>query len=264
MQNTFDLINKITDNILPFILVLTRIGAVFFTIPPFMNNNIPGQVKALFTLAFALAIFPLSAIEMDLNALSYFDVFSKIASEFIFGLIIAFMVTIVFTGVQVAGRFIDLNSGFGFSNIVDPMTQEEVTITSRFYFICAVTIFFVIGGHSFLIRAIAESYNFIPIGQFGFNSQTAGIIMRSFGDIFIIGFKIAIPVMASLFLTEVALAILSRAIPQIQVFLLGFPLKISVTFIVIALTLINTVPYLQSLFEDSFVNIDYIMKTLRN
>lgn len=264
MKNSFDLLNYISSNILPFILVLTRIGVIFFTIPPFMRNNIPNQIKALFTLAFAFIIFPIVMVEMDLNSMSYFDVFARIASEFIFGLVIAFMVTVVFTGVQVAGRFIDLNSGFGFSNIIDPMTQEEVTITSKFYFICAVTIFFVIGGHSLLVRAIAESYNFMPMGQFSLNSQAVGTIIRSFGDIFIIGFKIAIPVMASLFLTEVALAILSRAIPQIRVFLIGFPLKISVTFIVIALTLINTVPYLQGLFEDSFVNIDYIMRSLRN
>lgn len=260
MTDSFDFLNLVSVNVLPFIMVITRIGSIFFTIPPFRNNGLPHSVKLLFSLAVTLLVFPLVGIELNIMELSYFEIFYYLFSEFLLGLVISFMVTIVFAAIQLAGRIIDLNSGFGFSNLVDPVTQDTITVTSKFYSVVAATLFFLIGGHRLLLQAALESYRLIPLGSFRFSQQALNILIRAFGDIFIIGFRIAAPIMAALFLTEVALAILSRAIPQIRVFLIGFPLKISVTFLIIALTLINTVPYLQGLFEDSFVNIQYFLK----
>jgi len=142
MTGSFQFLNLVSANILPFIMVVTRLGTIIFTIPPFRNNNIAPSVKAMFTLAFSMLIFPVVGIELDLMDLNYLEIFMFLASEFLLGLVISFIVTIIFAAVQLAGRIVDLNSGFGFSNIVDPVTQDTVTITSQYYTVLSTTLFF--------------------------------------------------------------------------------------------------------------------------
>ncbi|MBN2072694.1 MAG: flagellar biosynthetic protein FliR [Actinobacteria bacterium] len=263
MTNTFNFLNLVSNNILPFGMVVTRIFAIFFSIPVFNTRRIPNSIKIFFSLSFAVLIFPMLSININIMDLDYFEIFRFLASELIAGLIIGFIVTAVFSAIQMAGRIIDLNNGFGFSQIVDPVSNVSSTVTTNFFGIIATTLFFVTGSHGILIGAIARSYEMLPAGRFEFRPEVLEILLRSFGDILVIGFKIAAPVAASLVLTEVALAIMARVIPQIPIFIIGFPLKIMVSILILALTMINTVPYLKDLFNDSFVNIGYLLKFMR-
>ena len=260
MSGSFEFLNLVSSNILPFLMVVTRLGTIFFTIPPFRNHNIPNIVKVLVTLAITVIVFPIIAIKIDIRQISYFQVFYFLAIEFLVGIIISFVISIIFIAAQFAGSLIDFNSGFGFASVVDPLTQENVTLTSKFYFLMTMTLFFTIGGHNLMVKGVVESYRILPLATFKLNIESIKFLMKSFSSIFSIGFKIAAPVFASLFLAEIALAILARAIPQLNVFLIGFSLKISVLFIVLAITLVNTVPYLQGLFEDSFLNLENFLK----
>jgi len=255
MSGSFQFLNLVSLNMLPFLMVVTRLGTVFFMIPPFKNRGIPNFLKVLITLALAIIIFPIVSIELDIRTINYFQVFYLLATEFFIGLVISFMVSIIFEAVQFAGRLIDFNSGFGFASVVNPLTQDNVTLTSQFYFLIATVLFFTIGAHNLVIGAVVESYRVLPLATIKLSLESLNFLIRSFANIFSIGLKIAAPVVVTIFLTEVALAILARAIPQLNVFLVGFSLKISVLFIILSITLINTVPYLQGLFEDSFFNI---------
>lgn len=263
MGNTFNFLNLVSNNILPFGMVVTRVSAIFFSIPVFNTRRIPESVKLFFSLSFTVLIFPMLGISLNIMDLNYFEIFKFLASELIVGLIIGFIVTAVFSAVQMAGRIIDLNNGFGFSQIVDPVSNTSATVTSNFFGIIATTLFFIMGGHSLLIGAIIKSYEILPPGRFEFRPEVLEILVRSFGNILVLGFKIAAPVAATLVLTEVALAVMGRVIPQIPIFIVGFPLKIMVSLLIVALTMINTIPYLQDLFNDSFVNINYLLKFLR-
>lgn len=260
MSGSFEFLNLVSVNILPFLMVVTRLGTIFFTIPPFRNQSVPNIVKALITLAVTIMIFPLVSVEINIWQVSYFQIFYYLGIEFLIGLIIAFVISIIFIAAQFAGSIIDFNSGFGFASVVDPLTQDNVTLTSKFYFLVAMTLFFTIGGHNLITGSVVESYRVLPLGEFKLSMESLKFLMRSFASIFSIGFKIAAPIFVTLFLTEVALAILARAIPQMNVFLVGFSLKISVLFVLLAVTLINTVPYLQGLFEDSFLNVKSFLK----
>lgn len=263
MGNTFSFLNLISYNILPFGMVVTRVATIFFSIPVFNARRIPNSIKLFFSLSFTLLIFPIVGISLDIMKLNYFEIFSFLISEFIIGLIIGFVITAVFSAIQMAGRIIDINNGFGFSQIVDPVSNINATLTSNFFGLIAMTIFFIMGGHNLLIGAIVKSYEMLPPGRVEFKPEVIEILIRSFGNILVIGLKIAAPVAASLILTEVALAVMARVIPQIPIFIVGFPLKILVSLVILALIMINTVPYLQSLFNDSFVNIKYLLKFLR-
>lgn len=253
----------VSKNILPFLMVVTRIGIVFFTIPPFRNRSLAPFLKVLISLALAIIIFPVISVEIDIRAMTYFEIFTHIAAEFLVGLLLSFMIAIIFIAAQFAGSLIDINSGFGFASVINPLTQDNVTLTSNLYFIIAAVLFFTIGGHNLVIGAIAESYRVMPIAEFKLNQQSIQLLIRAFADISTIGFKIAAPVVSTLFLSEIALAILARSVPQMHVFIIGFSLKISVLFIIISITLINTVPYLQGLFEDSFFNLKNIITVFK-
>ncbi len=266
MPDSFNFLNLVSLNILPFLMVVTRLGVIFFMLPPFQGNGIPRTVKVLITLAMAIIVFPIvviNAIKLDIKQFNFFEIFYYIAIEFLIGLVISFVITIIFAAIEFAGHLIDFNSGFGFSAVIDPITQQNTTLTSKFYFLLGTALFFVINGHNSVINAVVESYRVLPIGLTKINLNSINYLIRSFANIFMIGFKIAAPIVITLFITEVALAVLARAIPQLNVFLVGFSLKISVLFIILAIMLINTVPYLQGLFEESFLNVRTVIHALK-
>jgi flagellar biosynthetic protein FliR len=264
MLDTFNFLNLISINILPFFLIMTRIGTIFFAIPPFRSHNLPNILKILVTLSVTILVFPLLSIKIDIRQLNYFQIFYYLLSEFICGLLIGFLSSIIFFAIEFAGNLIDFSSGFAFASIINPLTQENITLTSKFYSLVATTLFFTIGGPTILLQVIIESYKILPMASFlNMNMEIIQFIIKDFASIFNIGLKIAAPVAVALFLSDVALAIISRAIPQLNVFMLGFSVKIYVLFIILAITLINTVPYLQGLFEDSFLNIQNFIKILK-
>ncbi len=260
MGTIFELLNSITEYILPFFMVFTRLSAVFLIIPFFSSGRIPNTAKLIFSLSFTILIFPLVAIRLDLMELNYFEIFSFIASELFIGLILGFFVTLAYAAMQMAGAIIDISSGFRFSSIVDPLTNIRSSIAGNFYGLIATTLFFIMGGHNMLIKAVYESYMVLPLGKIEISGRLVSLLIRSFGDVAIISFKIAAPIIVTLLLVEITLAILSRAIPQMHVFIIGFPLRIATAIIVIGLALVNTVPYFQRLFNDSFININYFLR----
>jgi flagellar biosynthetic protein FliR len=223
----------------------------------------PNSVKVLISLTFTILVFSTVKAELDIFELNYFEIFTKIISELLVGVSIGFLITVAYSAIQGAGRLIDLLSGFGFSAIIDPVNNSNATVTTNFYSIIATTLFFIIGGPGILINGIAQSYSVIPLGKFTINAAATQMLARSFSDIFLTALKIAAPIMAALFLTEIALAILTRAIPQLNFFVVGFPLKIAATLLLLGFTLINTVPYMQVLFNDSFMNMEYFLKVLK-
>ena len=263
MGNLFFILNSVSSNILPFFMVFTRIAAIFIIIPFLNSARIPNSVKLLISLTFTIIVFPTLKARIDIMALSYFEIFYKIAAELLVGVSIGFLITVVYSAIQGAGRLIDVMGGFGFSSVLDPINNSNTTVTSDFYSIIATTLFFTIGGHRTLISGIAQSYLFVPLGTFTVNSASIQILTRSFSGILLMTLRIAAPLMATLFLTEVVLALLSRAIPSMNIFVIGFPIKIAVSVLITGFTLINTVPYFEILFKDSFINIDYFLKAMR-
>jgi flagellar biosynthesis protein FliR len=263
MENLFYILNSASSNIMPFFMVFTRIAAIFLVIPFFHSARIPNLMKLMISLTFTIIVFPIVKTEIDIMALTYFEIFYKIAAELFIGISIGFIIAAVFSAIQGAGRLIDVMGGFGFSSVLDPINNSNTTVTSDFYTVIATTLFFTIGGHRTLIEGIAQSYSLVPLGTFTVNSAMIQILSRSFTGILLMALKIAAPLMAVLFLTEVVLALLSRALPSMNIFVIGFPIKIAVTVLITGFTLINTVPYFEVLFKDSFINIDYFLKAIR-
>ncbi|MCX7708912.1 MAG: flagellar biosynthetic protein FliR [Clostridia bacterium] len=220
-----------------FILVFIRMTGLFVIAPIFGRRNIPNYFKIGFSLMLALIIInTLPPVQ-----LSYYDnIYAYtllVFKEFIVGITLGYVSYLVFTAIYMAGQIIDMQIGFGMVSVLDPVSNIQVPVTSNFYFIICMMIFLDFNGHHALIRSLFESYNILPIGTAAFNPELMNDIIRAFGNIFIIGFKISAPIVATILITDVALGVISKSVPQLNFFVVGIPIKIVLGLAVLILTL---------------------------
>ncbi len=208
-----------------FLLILLRCSAIFIMTPVFGRKNIPTTFKV--GLAFMLSIILLPTIDLEYGLRDNLLLLMLLAArEVITGLIIGFITHVIFSSLYFAGQIIDMKTGFGIVNVLDPQTSTQVPIMGNFMYIFTLVAFISMDGHLMLIRALAESFSIVPVGQMGISGTTVTEIVTILSNTFIIGFKISAPVTAAIILTEVALGILARTMPQMNVFMVGMPLKI--------------------------------------
>lgn len=230
-----------------FLLVFVRMTGLFVVAPIFSRRNLPSALKI--GLAFILSVLLMNVIEVP-NLENYTNIYQYvllIAKEFLVGITIGYVAYLVYIAIYVAGQLIDMQVGFGMVNVIDPMSNIQIPITANFYFIISMLLFLLANGHHMLIRALFESYNFIPLGTASFGTELMNDILRAFGNIFVIGFRIAAPIVAAILITDVTLGVISKTVPQMNVFVIGMPLKILIGVTVMILTIPMFVNIVESL-----------------
>ena len=229
--------------IISFLLVFFRIGAIMFSAPFFGAKNIPMQVRIL--LSFAIAVVITSAtvpyknvqIQSLNNMQDILWLFMAIIKEIILGVAIGFIAQLTFVGIQIAGQIIGNDIGFGMMNILDPATHDVITVTAELNTIIATLIFIVTYSHHFILMAIAKSFETIPLTGWTQSGAFVDHLNIVFSNVFTTGLKLAIPVIGALFLAKIAMAIVARTMPQMNFFVIGFPIQITVGLLAIAVSL---------------------------
>ncbi|MGE5613905.1 MAG: flagellar biosynthetic protein FliR [Bacillota bacterium] len=231
-----------------FLLVLVRMTGLFVVSPIFGRRNIPAYMKVGFSFFISLILVNTNVIraaQYDDNLLSYTLLVIK---EFMVGLTTGFVAYITYTAIYIAGEVIDMQIGFGVVNVMDPMSNIQVPVTSNVYFIISMLVLLSINGHHMLIKALFDSYKTLPPGLALFNADLQGGLMNLFGTVFATGFKIAAPAVAAIFIADVALATISRMVPQLNIFVIGMPLKIIVGLLILVITIPVFVTVMESVF----------------
>jgi flagellar biosynthetic protein FliR len=240
-----------------FLLVFVRITGMFFLSPIFGRSNIPNYYKAGFSLVFSI-IMANSVPALDLSlytSLSSYVVL--IAKELLIGLMLGFISYLIFSSIYIAGQMIDVRIGFGMVNVFDPLSNVQIPITADYYAIIATVMMLITDAHHLLIHAISESYTILPIGEVIFSDDLVMQIVKLFTNVFIIGFKIAAPITVTILVTDVSLGIISKSMPQMNVFMLGMPVKIIMGLLIIVITLgafkgiVNTI--IQRTYEEFYI-----------
>src|SRR5690554_354018 len=208
-----------------FVLILIRFSALFIITPIFSSAVIPALVKVGLSFTMAIVSMPLLAGTHSMPSTEYL-ILIEVLSEFLIGLVIGFIVLLTFTAIQLAGHFIDMRMGFAIVNVTDPIHGYTMPLMGQFKNILAILLFLAINGHHILINSIHRSFILIPPGGVSFNNRIFEIVFRYSAEIFIIAFKIALPVYATLFIVDIILGFLTRTIPQLNIFVVGLPLKI--------------------------------------
>lgn len=209
-----------------YVLAMARAGAWIAIAPPFGGRMIPARIKAGFAAALALALGPRLAEQSV--PLETGPLIGAMLLQVAAGAALGFLAYLLFATFQTAGSVIDLFGAFSVAQAVDPLTEVQTSIFGRFYSLIASVLLFATGGHLLLVRGFLTSYEALPLD--GFRSERiAEVLTADLGTFFLAALQIAAPLVAALFLTDVALGLLSRAAPEMNVFLLGLPLKIFIT-----------------------------------
>lgn len=221
-----------------FLLIFVRMTGLFVVSPVFGRQNIPVYFKVGFS--FLTAILVSYSIPMpDLGAYNslYAFVF-LIAKEFLIGLVLGYISYLIITAIYLAGQMIDMHIGFGMVSVFDPMSNIQIPVTANFYFILTMLMFLAIDGHHLLIYTLVDSFEMLPMASpLVINQQIPDFILQLVTSVFVISFKIAAPVTAAVFIADVSLGVIAKAVPQVNVFVIGMPLKILLGLIVILFTL---------------------------
>lgn len=228
-----------------FLLVFVRMTGLFVIAPIFGRQNVPTHTKigfAFFNAVILVNTVSLQKADMDAGIFEYALLVGK---EFLVGVAIGYVAYMFFSAIYTAGQLIDTQIGFGMVNVLDPLSNIQISVTSNFYYIMCMLVFLTIKGHHALIKALFDSYSLIPIGKAAFNDILLNDLLRIFAETFSIGFRICAPVTAAIIVVDVALGIISKSIPQINVFVVGIPLKLIVGMALLIITL----PYFMSLIK---------------
>lgn len=240
------------------LLIFARLSAILSVAPIFGHAAVPPQLRALFG-GFLAVIFFLTGAGGQIDVPAPFGVFLLlIVQEATFGLLIGFLSTFIFAGIGMAAQLIGLQASFGFTSVIDPLAQEQGTIIDQLYLLLAALVFLAVDGHHAFLRAIDRSYDLVPVGQFMARTGPEGdlLLKQVVGAVtalFEITIRIGLPILATLFITDLAMAIVARTMPQMPVFLIGAPAKILVTIVLLIITLPALLQAMTGVFNQVFV-----------
>ncbi|WP_020166547.1 MULTISPECIES: flagellar biosynthetic protein FliR [Methylotenera] len=230
---------------------LTRVLAVLAAAPLLSNRVIPLRVKLGFGLLLTMIIVP------TLPSLPQVDVISLtglliLVQQIIIGTAIGFSLRIFLAAVELAGQLCSLTMGLGFASFFDPASGGQSTSISQFFGLLAMLVFLSMNGHLMLISAMLESFHTLPISADGLTHINGMTMAMWASNIFSAGLMMAMPVVAALLITNMALGILTRTAPQLNLFGIGFPITIGMGFLIIALSLPGMLKPMQHLINESF------------
>ena len=226
---------------------LTRILGLIAVAPMFGNTSVPVQVKIGIGVMLTLIVAP------TLPALPTVDPMSLpglliLVQQLIIGLGMGFAMRIIFAGVEMAGAITGMTMGLSFASFFDPQSQGQSNFISQFMSLLPTLAFLAVNGHLLLLSVLAHSFSSFPISVSPMGGQIFKQIADWGGIIFSAGVQLSLPMVAALLITNIALGILTRAAPQLNLFGIGFPITLTIGFVVIGLAL----PYLATPLERLF------------
>ncbi|MBJ6801267.1 flagellar biosynthetic protein FliR [Geomonas propionica] len=228
---------KALADLIPFALVLARVAALFMAIPMFGARLVPNRIKVALIFAMTLVIFPiirLQAVPVDTDSLSLMIL---VLRETLIGLTLGAISQFVFAAVEFGGQLVGTQMGISIAAQFDPTTQNNVPTIAIFEGALATLIFLALDVHHFFIKGIVESYQVIPLGAWHVSGGLLKFMIQASTGIFVIALKLAAPVSVALLATTVALGIVARSFPAMNVFMVSMPLNIGIGFLILGISL---------------------------
>ena len=251
-------------NLAVAILVFARINGLFVTAPFFGSKNISAKLRVGLTLLLTIIILP-SVLKLNATA-NYQEAnllyFSLVIGEFILGLIIGFIANIFFSVAQMAGQILDMQIGFGMVNVLDPQSGQQMPVIGNFLNILAVLVFLSTNAHHFVIISLNDSFSTIALGMPNFEANILAYTMEVFKKTFVIAFKFCLPIATVILLTDIALGMLSKTMPQMNIFIVGMPAKIILGIFMLSAILPTYIYVLKVGFNEIYKDVQTIIRIL--
>jgi flagellar biosynthetic protein FliR len=232
-----------------FMLIFFRMTGLFLTAPLFGSGQIPPLVKIWLSFIMAILVFPLAGAG-PVPAAPNLGIYAvAAAAELAVGLLLGLAAQMLFVAVQMGGMIIGQELGLTMANVIDPITNDQVSVVSQFKLLLAVLIYLAIDGHHVLIGALMRSFGALPVASLTLRDPALELLSDGMvGEMLRVSVQVAAPVLVSLFLVTVALGFMARTVPEMNIFSLGFGLRILLGFVVAALA----VPVFRWLFLSTY------------
>ena len=239
-------------------LVMFRTGSFLMTVPVFGHMTIPRVLRIYLIVLLSFIIFPSTLAVQLVPPATLAHLVLAVLNEIFIGLLMGFAVIIVFSAVQYAGELVGMQMGLAIANVWDPMGAGEISLIGEFYYLLSLLLFLTIDGHHYVITALIRCFTLVPVSGGTFHASLGDYLVTLTGMIFVVAIKLSAPVIITLFIMNVILGIVARTVPQMNVFIVGFPLAIGVGFALIACTL----PVFKIIVEKVFLEIQPHLYTL--
>jgi len=215
-----------------FLLVFVRMFAMFVAAPMFSSGVIPFRIRAAAAVYISVCLFPMVVGFLGKIPENMYSYALMVGSEALIGILIGFMASIIFAAFQLAARFFSFQMALGIAEVIDPLSEVGITIVGQLWTIMGLMVFIAINGPHLMIIATFESYKSVQLFRIIEDSRTMfTALTNSFGAMFLVALKLAFPILITLFVLTVTLGMLAKAAPQMNIFMLGFPIQIGVGFL---------------------------------
>ena len=259
-----DFYELLQGHVAAFLLTLTRISGIFLISPFFGSMHIPIFFRVGIALAMTVVLFPVvDGLGAPAAPASIVMFGAAVLGELFIGWLIGFVAYISFAAITMAGKVMDMQVGFAVVNVVDPTSGQQIPLIGSFLYNLAVIILLVTNGHHMILAGLIESFRAVPLAGIEANISLALIIANFTGTIFLTGMKIAMPITFAILLTNVGLGILSRTMPQMNIFVVGIPMQIMVGLFILSMVMPFYVLCLDVLFNEMYGNISLAIRALQ-
>ncbi len=259
-----DTVNNILANADYFILLLFRVGGLVFPSPIFGRTNIPDMFKIGLIFFITVLFFMYRPINTNIAYATLFGFFLLIAAELVLGMALAFVTNLFLSlTAYTAGEMIDMQIGFGIVNVFDAQNNTQIPMMGNLLNIILILTFFLVDGHLRLIDILDITITAIPVGNIAISPAIGLVALEVFILSFVLGVMVALPVVASGLTLEFCFGVLMRSVPQMNMFVVGIPMKIILGFMVVILLIPSFMSFSDTIFSHLFESIEKMFATFR-
>ena len=240
--------------IVGFVLLFFRFAALFIATPIFSHQNIPMTIKAAMAFFFTIVFYSsMPPLQIEIN---FITILIAILSEFMFGLAIGIVLLLAYNVITFAGGQISFMMGFSMASAIDPQSGISMPIISQFLSLMGLMVLMAIDLHHWLLLFIDKSLSTVPLGGFVMQEELFHYIIHAASNMFMVGFMIAFPIIALSWLADIIFGMLMKTMPQFNLLVIGFPIKIMVSFVVLIATFSATMLILKAQMLEAFNSLE--------
>ena len=241
-----------------FFWPFVRVGALMMSAPILSSRQTPAMFRVSFVLVLTWVLVPVLPPAPVVDVFSH-EAFIMLLQQILIGVVMGFILQMVFTALIFGGQVIAYSMGLGFASMMDPQNGVQVPVISQFYLIMATILFLVLNGHLVLIGILADSFHTFPVAMEGIGQQGLREVIGWASRMFSAGLLMALPVMAALLLVNLGMGMIGRAAPQLNIFAVVFPMTILMGFIMIWITLPDVLGNFVELLDEAMALIRQIL-----
>ncbi|MEG0307341.1 MAG: fused FliR family export protein/FlhB family type III secretion system protein [Clostridium sp.] len=254
-----------------FLMVFMRITSLIFTVPAFFPTGTPSMMKIGLGLILSIILSPLINREALPETIGTATLIILMGKEVIIGLALGYIINLMFSVIQMAGQMMDFSMGFSMMSLFDPVAGETISIMGRLMYWTCLAVFMLVDGHLIIIECLIDSFRAVPVGTVIFTTDHATYIIHVIFEFFTIGFKVALPIIVIILITEIALGLVSRVMPQLNAMILGMPIKIfvglmtfSISIPIIMKIIVSNFGTVKDIFSELFMIMPIILVSASN